>query len=294
LLMLCTGSYSVVSATITLISLGSDDTERACFEHEAAQGIRQYVEGMARMLADSALVVAPMAPMFVLPYAGMVATHVHLWHLLLLFLSVGWSYTAVGYASAMFAGRSSAIASSAASMVCATLMTGVVGLAPSDVVSNPGLGSPWLSGSHWSCGTGVDQARTCPSTDSNGGYGFLMLSPGFWGILAGGMLDITSLQRGSAVRVYMLDTLQRFGLVPGEGQYQDIDAYERGDVHWYTASIVAMLVFGLIVRLIALTWFIIRHWDMKTVLRRLRQRIGRDPIDRELRWGRRVRHSAAS
>ncbi len=109
--MLCTGSYSVVSATITLTSLGSDDTKRACFEHETAQGVRQYAEGMARMLADSALVVAPLAPMFVLPFAGMVATHVHLWHLLLFFLSVDLSYTAVGYASVMFAGMSSAIAS---------------------------------------------------------------------------------------------------------------------------------------------------------------------------------------
>jgi len=37
LLMLSTASFSVVSATVTLGSLGSDDIERACFEHEAAQ-----------------------------------------------------------------------------------------------------------------------------------------------------------------------------------------------------------------------------------------------------------------
>ena len=270
LLMLSIASFSVVSATVTLTSLGSDDIERACFEHEAAQGVRQIAEGLARMIADTILVLVPMVPMFLLPYAGMTATHADLWLLLWLFFNVGWSYTAFGYASAMFAGKGSAIAATAGSFVCAILLTGVIGAAPADVVSNPGLGRPWLSGSHWSCKSG--SSRTCRSTDNDGGYGFFMLSPGMWAILAGGMLDATSLPFGAA-RIFVLSRFQSFGLIPGVGAYADIDAYERGDVDWYSASIVAMLIFGSLVRLISLIWFIIRHWDKKAMLRRLRERL---------------------
>jgi len=222
------------------------------------------------MVADTLLLLVPMTPMFVLPYAGMTATHVNFWLLLWLFFNIGWSYTGLGYASAMFAGKGAAIAATAGSFICAILITGVVGPNPGDVVSNPGLGSPWLTGSHWSCRDGSE--RACRSTDNGGGYGFFMLSPGMWAILAGGMLDATSLPFGT-VRMFVLFTFQDLGFIPKAGAYADIDAYERGDVDWYSAAILAILLFGIVVRLMSLTWFIIRHWDKKKVLTRLGERV---------------------
>ena len=254
--------FSTIAGAITLSSLGNTVMERDLFAHEAFAGVSQAAEGTVRFISDFFLIILPIGPMFSLPLEGLTASHAGTSRLLSIYVLTAWALSSIGYFCAIVFPSAPAVANTAICFLFCIFLSGPMGLEPKNLLDSPGLSAPFASS---------------PPGHSTDGYGLFAIIPGFWTLglnLYANMVTLPFAQK----RSYILSMLQTWGFVPGE-KWNDADAsaaavraYEREEAQWLSAGLLALFLFGAIIRLIVIAIFVLRNWDLSAsnLKRRLR------------------------
>jgi len=251
--MLFSAAFSCIVATTTLGSLGASALERELVAHEAACGVSQPAEALARLLVDIIVVVLPLAPLFSMPLAGLSVSHVGTGQAIVLHCAIGWAFTSLGYLCATLFPAASAMANIATSFLIAIFLAGPMGISPATLLATPGLEQPFAN------------------TTLTDGYGLFAVVPGFWSLTLNLLLTATNepfaMGRTAILRQcvqFGILTDWRSGTVSAKEAEQLNYAYETSATRWWDAGMLSLLLFGAAVRLLTLALFTMRHWNLRS------------------------------
>ena len=223
--------FSVVCATATSATFGGPTD---FFHHEAASGIRQGAEGLARILADVLWLVL-FAPVFILTlrtFAVLRAELAATW------LLTTWAMSTFGYIFMLIAPANANVLTATMVVLVCTLTNGLFG------VKAVALGPM---------------------------RGLLHISPGYNSYLLVSVGAIVA-EPFDVTRAFLMNLLRVAGLLPVSRA--DVYAYETEQFPWRSNSHRDLLLFGLIGRIIALVLFYLRsHYSFEGLLKHIFSRI---------------------
>jgi len=236
--------FGSICSTSTIATFGEDVQ---FFSHEAASGVRQSAEGLARLLID-VLPLSLLAPVFALPLQSLATVRAPV---LIVWLLFGWAMTPLGYIFGLLAPGNATVLTSSTTFVLCAFANGYFGIKLSSVPLN-----------------------VQPILKASPGYAaFFLVS--FGSAVA---------EPHSTTRYALTRLLQFAGMLPGpvtgENKYA-LYKYEHGDYNWLLEYTVNLAMFGLLMRI--LTWVLffsrstpVSAWMVKLVAR-LRARLRGEP-----------------
>ena len=220
LYMLCNSIYATVVATSSIEVMGSKD-ERELIAHEAASGIRMSAEAISRILLDL-LVAVPLAPVFTFPLIALSKFPVGAARLTGLYALVSWAMATVGYICSMLLPHNS------------TMLTTALTLISFAFLSGPLVGPAFLPDSmKW----------------------IFELNPGYNAFMQLGFGNAVQMPF-SVARWRLTNVLMMSKMLPED--IDEIDALEQNEWLWLRPSIIWMLGFGAVTRVIAVVVFVLR------------------------------------
>lgn len=222
--------YGSIAATSSIATFG-EDVQFFC--HEAASGVSQTAEGLARLLIDI-LPLAALAPAFTLPLKALATVRSTV---LLTWLLFGWALSPLGYIFTLLAPANATVLTSSATFVLCAFMNGYFGIKLASVPESV----RWIV--EWSPGYAS----------------FFLLS-------FGSAVDMPF----STTRWSLTKFLQFAEMLPRhhapEG-YLVLEDWER-DIHpWRRNNLIKLALFGLVLRLLTLFFFVKRSSNSTLVSR---------------------------
>ena len=227
--------FGSICATSTIATFGEDVQ---FFSHEAASGIRQSAEGLARLLID-VLPLSLLAPVFALPLQSLATVRAPV---LIVWLLFGWALTPLGYIFGLLAPGNATVLTSSATFVLCAFANGYFGI---KLASIPLSMQPLLKA-------------------SPGYAAFFLVS--FGSAVA---------EPHSTTRYALTRLLQYAAMLPGPvsgGNRYVLYRWETGQENWLLEYTVNLAIFGLLMRILTWVLFFSRStpltaWAVKLVER---------------------------
>lgn len=212
--------FGSIVATATIQTLGTKGLDGDFFKHEALSGVFQTAECCARLLIDLFTLIG-LAPVFVLILGSVSVMPIK--PLLQTWLLLTWALSPIGYVGSLVAPSNADVLTSGVTFVICAFTTGFFGVRAADL--------------------------------SDTANALLDLSPGrqsFFMIAFGTALEFPH----SLDSAFIYSQLLKEGLLPNDKV--SVSRYESSDIDWFRKGANTMIVFGFVLRLIALVNFWIR------------------------------------
>jgi len=209
--------FGSIVATATIQTLGTKGLDGDFFKHEALSGVFQTAECCARLLIDVFTLIL-LAPVFTL-IMGSVSV-MPITPLLQTWLLLTWALSPIGYVGSLVAPSNADVLTSGVTFVICAFTTGFFGVRAADL--------------------------------SGGANALLELSPGrqsFFMVAFGTALEFPH----SLDSAFIYSQLIKEGLLPNDKGL--VSRYESSDIDWFRKGANTMVVFGFVLRLIALVMF---------------------------------------
>jgi len=212
--------FASICASSSIGTFGGDED---FFSHEAASGVRQMAEGLARLIVD-VLPLAALAPVFALPLYAFATLHCDIIPVYILF---AWALSPLGNIFSLVARNNATVLTSSVTFVLCAFMNGFFGIKRSALPEN----MRWL----------------------------LCLSPGYPALLmmafGAALAEPLSTKRWAIVR-----QLQFAKLVPMFNDTDEVaefgeDPTEPGRHQWREDAMLNLFIIGLVLRLLTLALF---------------------------------------
>ena len=225
-MLLFNALFGSLVATSTIASLGGGSPEDvALFQHEAASGVTQTAEVVARMMIDLVWPLSLLAVCFTLPIKGLCSLPIPVVELLIDWWMMTIAFSPFGYLFTLLAPGNAVVLTSSAALVSCAFGTGFFGLRLKSLPQAMRGVFAWLS-------------PGCPS--------LYLLSYG------------SAIYRPLSIpRAALLTHLLNAGLITQEDDDTPINDVhmETSGEHWERESLLQLLVFGCVLRVLSLLLF---------------------------------------